>query len=328
MTVKELLNIKFSLYGRVYYNTATTTTTLMYWLGKMSVKCKDEILKIRNTEYRLYKEGKLAKKEYQKAKSSRLPTCTPSAIFDTQRSIGKESERTGIIIIDVDGIDNVEQAKKDVCRLPYVFFSSLSVSGAGIFCGVYYNKENDITETFNALYKDFKEIGYIIDNECKDISRARYVSYDDNILIKSPDTEIEMYNKTLTITREEEQHYVDKDLTKEDLRLLTLTIDYLVRNLGYGKKKMSYTDNSSTYDYRAWLNDGYRLSNIGNDDIGLKLFQFISENSDGYENENDVVEHYNRFQHYSDGYTNIGFYFWLAKDMLGDNWKSIVTYNE
>lgn len=324
MTVKELLNIKFSLYGRIYKNNSSSSITLLYWLGRMSENCKESVERIRTREYKLYKEGKIDKKEYDKVKATLLPACTPSAIFGERRMIGYELEKTGIIIIDIDHIDDVEKCKKDVMRLPYVFFSSLSVSGAGVFCGVYYNKENDIQETFLALQKDFQEIGYYIDPACKDITRCRIASYDSNLLLKNPEAEIKMYDKVIKLEKKDYEHNVDKELTKDDLKLLTYTIFYLVNVLGYGYKVLPYNDESNEYDYDCWMKDGYRLSNIGNDEIGLKLYQFISKNADGYKGEKDVEDNFYKFQHYSKEYTNIGYYFWLAHELLGDNWKNII----
>lgn len=328
MTVKELLNIKFSLYGRVYKNLSSSTITLMYWLGKMSQNCKENVERIRTHEYKWYSEGKVDKKVYDKAKSTLLPACTPSAIFGDRRMIGYEIERTGIIIIDIDHINDVNKCKRDVMNLPYVFFSSLSVSGAGVFCGVYYNKENDIEETFLALQKDFKEIGYYIDPNCKDITRCRICSYDSNMLIKKPDTEIEMYDKTIKLEKKDYEHNVNKQLSKEELKLLTYTIFYLVDKLGYGKKSLPYSDDTIEYDYNCWMKDGYRLSNIGHDDIGLKLYQYISKNAYGYKGEKDVEDNFYKFQKYSEQYTNIGYYFWLAHELIGDDWKKIIYNNK
>lgn len=329
MTVKELLNIKFSMYGRVYHNNPTSKPiSLLYWLGKMSESCKENVERIRTHEYKWYKEGKTSKKLYDKVKATLLPACTPSAVFDEKRMIGYEKERTGIIIIDIDKIDDVEKCKMDVMKLPFVFFASLSVSGAGVFCGVYYNKDNDIEETFLALQEDFKNIGYYIDPNCKDITRCRIASYDDNILIKKLDKEIEMYGKTIKVERKDYEHSVDKELTKEDLKLLTYTIYYLVGQLGYGTKSLPYSDSSTKYDYDCWMKDGYRLSNIGYDDIGLKLYKYISKNSDGYVSEKDVEDNFYKFQSYSEQYTNIGYYFWLAHEIIGQKWKEIVTLKE
>lgn len=324
MTVNELLNIKFTLYGRVWKGPSPNPTSLIYWLGKMSESCKDTVERIRNREYRLYKEGKVDKKEYDKVKMSLLPACTPSALFGENRIIGYEKERTGIIIIDIDHINDVEKCKKDVMQFPFVFFSSLSVSGAGVFCGVYYNKDNDIEETFLALQKDFQEIGYYIDPNCKDITRCRFASYDSNILFKKPNTEIEMYNKTIKIERKPRVENYTSNLSKNDLRLLVCTIYCLVDKYGYGTKPLPYSETTIEYDYDCWMMDGYRLSNIGRDDIGLELYKYISRNSNGYKGEKDVEDNFYKFQKYSLSYVNIGYYFWLAKEILGQDWKNIV----
>ena len=73
------------------------------------------------------------------------------------------------------------------------------------------------------------------------------------------------------------------------------------------------------------MNDGYRLSTIGNDDIGLKLFKYISSHADGYEGDKDVEDNYYKIKHYSHGYISIGYYFSLAKNLLGPDWRDIVV---
>lgn len=335
MNTKEILNtINVTLYGRVYKTKTPTYVPLLYVLGKLSEKCKDTVLHIRTHEYKWYKEGKIDKKVYQQAKEKCLPGYCPSAIFESTRSIGTEKESTGIIAIDIDNIEDVEKAKYDVMQFPFVFMSAKSVSGSGIFCFIYYNKSNDFVRTFKALEKKFKDIGYTIDTSCKDITRVRYVTYDDNMLIKKADEDIEMFDEmsTIEVKNNSNETYEISELDKDTLKLLVKTIWYLVDVLDYGNAKIDYytpfdashNDYVNEYTYNEWLCDGFRLCNIGNDKIGLALFDKISMNAPNYKGKQDVKENFDKFKKYSKKDGNYSYYFSLCKRLVGPNWKTIV----
>lgn len=337
MKTKDLMTTKFTWYYRA--NKAYPmkyAISLMNWLSKKSLEYKDVVLSIRNGEYRLYKAGQIDKRQYQQAKLDLLPASTPSAIFEGRRQIGLEKSMTGIFVIDIDDIDDVVKAKQDVMKLPYVFATTLSVSGEGICCFIYYNKDNDFVDTFRALSEDFSALGYAADQSCKDVTRARYVSYDDNMLIKDMNTEIEMYDKVkkkekqLSLNSNKEYDNIengDLRMTKDEYMLLGHTIYCLVKEFGYGTANLRYSNGSLEYTYNEWTTDGYRLSSIGNYNLGLKLFQFISEHSKNYMGEIDVKENYEKFSHYSGEYNNASFYFLLAKQLIGPKWREhVIAY--
>ena len=329
MKTITILNSYITYYWRVSSH-HPKQVTLAYFLGKLSEKYKDEVIKIRSHEYKWYKEGKVKKKEYQSAKEHRLPCVCPSAIFEDRRLIGCEKEKTGILIIDIDDQPNPEKVKHDIMQLPYVFLASLSVSGEGVYCGVWYNKYNDIYRTFRALEEEFLKIGYRIDPSCTDITRTRYVSYDPNMLIK---TDVEMFDRMSEhIEKEQDVEYEYTPIDKDTLRLLVKTVWYLVDVLNYGSAKLEYYipfDDShnnyvTEYDYHTWMCDGFRLATIGNDKIGLALFDKISMNADNYQGKEDVRNNFDKFKHYSKVEGNYSYYFSLAKRLIGKDWKKVV----
>ena len=147
--------------------------------GKNYINQINEIRKIdKATNYALYKDLK-----------SKLFAFTPSCICKGETLKKKNvTHINNIIAIDIDADDNptlsVEQMKEIIKKLPFVRYCSLSVGGKGIYCLIpflkeYANKDN-FKEVFNALQKDFAEMGIIIDKSCSNYNRARYVSYDDN----------------------------------------------------------------------------------------------------------------------------------------------------
>ncbi|WP_449016858.1 BT4734/BF3469 family protein [Prevotella sp.] len=163
--------------------------------GKNHIQQINEIRKVdKATNYTLYKDLK-----------DKLFAFTPSCICEGE-TLKKENVThiNNIIAIDIDHDDNptlsVEQMKEIVTQLPFVRYCSLSVGGKGIYCLIPFKKEfankDNFKEVFNALQKDFKEIGIIIDKSCSNYNRARYVTYDDN---EYWNDHCILYNKKTTI---------------------------------------------------------------------------------------------------------------------------------
>ena len=280
------------------------------FLTSTSCRCKDKITYLR----KLNKEDE---NEAKKWKKETLIGATISATFNKRRVVGDVKEKTGFICIDIDKKDNVNfnanKAKQDVMKLPYVCFTELSCRGEGIWCLIAYNPDNYIGYVFNSLKEEFNSLGYIIDKNCSDITRLRYVSYDDNMLIKK---ECEVYDKIKI--DECTERYVEGDewiMNKQDLKELVLIIYVLVNYNGYRKD-----------DYNEWLMDGFRLGTVPNKEIGLRLFQMISENSDNYKGYKDVEEKYNECRRTTRYKTNIlGYYFNQIKDIYGDSWRNRIN---
>ena len=308
MTINDIFNKKVDIFGcsksssRIWY-----TTTLKYFLTKLAIKNKDKIDKLRE----INAVDEKAAKEY---KGYNLVACTISATFNEYRLIEKVKEMNGLIAIDIDkdknvGLD-VNKAKEDVMKLKYVALTMLSCRGEGIWCLIPYNKENDFRETFLALKEDFYNIGYTIDN-CKDETRLRIISYDDNILVRQG--EIEEYNKTKHIDIPDKKDYDGQEweLTKDNMKDIVLSI-YILTNY------CAYTSD----DYYEWLLDGFRLATIPNKDIGLKLFTMISENSSNFKSHKDVEEKFNECCKTTKYNTRIlGYYINKVRELYGTEWK-------
>lgn len=302
-----LKNTKVNYYGNVKYNKPLCEITLFDWITKYSLKNKDIIEQIRS----LYDTDK---KIAKKLKSENLPCITVTGKFNSYRRIDLCEDINPIIAVDIDYDDNTtitdwEELKIKVAKLPYVILTSYSCSGKGLYCLIYFNKELKFKNVFNSLKKDFKDIGVNIDIACKDITRTRFVSYDDNMLIRKKDVEI--YNKEL-----EEQNQVDFQFnntnTNIDVTFAFKAISYLI-----------LVDKYRSNTYQNWLLDGFRLATLGN--VGKLLFMFLSKMSENY-NEYEAEQQFNEcIKRTKMNVSCVTYYYKILKNNHGTNWIEIVN---
>ena len=265
MKVKELLNSKISLYKRVN-ETKSITITLDDWVHKVGDAASKVIKDIRKTNETDPKGAKAMK-------TMNLPCVTISGVFEGERKASQVTKMNPIICIDIDVIPDgmsIQDLKKKVFELPYVFYVSLSARGEGIFALIYYNMENDFLSTFKALQYDFKQMGIEIDKACKDICRLRFASWDADVLEKD---EVEMYDSEYLDAFMDPQFY--KEIHHQDGQICLddyftyKTIKYLINVCGYRAD-----------EYQDWLMDGFRLATFG--DYGHALFMHLSQHSDNF----------------------------------------------
>jgi len=310
MKINELLNSKISLYKRVN-ETKSMTITLDDWLHKVSPAAKKYINDIRTTNESDPKAAKAMK-------TANLPCVTISGLFEGERKASMVTQMNPIICVDIDVIPEgmtLDELKKKVFELPYVFYVSLSARGEGIFALVYYNTKYDFLTTFKSLQYDFKLMGIEIDKACKDICRLRFVSWDEDTLEKE---DVDMYEgeyleqfmdphfyKKETNTMNTSQMYMDDIFTYK-------TIKYLINHCGYRAD-----------DYQDWLMDGFRLATFG--DYGHALFMHLSQHSDNF-NERAAERKWSECVKTTQMSKDcLLYYYGEAKRRLGFNWKRIIN---
>lgn len=158
-------------------------------------KYKRQIDKIRSID------RKNNEKLYKQMKAQ-LPSYTVSCICGKSRKLEDVKHINNVIAIDIDEHDNpnltVGEIKEIVNKMPFVRYSALSVGGKGVFCLIPFNRQyaniDDFIGVFNALQVDFYSKGIIIDKQCKDITRLRFISYDENAY---NNRQCEIYNKLI-----------------------------------------------------------------------------------------------------------------------------------
>ena len=109
-----------------------------------------------------------------------LPAFTVSATFKDKRRKDCIDKYTGLLHLDYDKIDNVEELKARVMDIPYTYAAFISPSGRGL--KVFVKSNNDLyshTNAFNILREYYDSIvGIESDKAVKDFTRLCFVSYD------------------------------------------------------------------------------------------------------------------------------------------------------
>lgn len=135
----------------------------------------DIIARIRMTEN---------KDDRSRLKLRKLPCATVSATFTSRSREVPLEERlehyNSLRVLDFDGLADVEDAKKRLTGLPYIFYAGLSVSGKGLFAIIPIDTDDYRMHKvfFEALQEELLKQGLVVDKACSDVTRLRVLSYD------------------------------------------------------------------------------------------------------------------------------------------------------
>lgn len=118
----------------------------------------------------------------------RLPCATISGTFEKRNMEGLRNYN-GLVCMDLDEKDNPgktpQQIKAELKNIPEILFAGLSVGGRGVFAIV--ASDNTFPEehkkVVELLIQVFQHFGLKCDHACKDVSRLRFVSYDENPVV-------------------------------------------------------------------------------------------------------------------------------------------------
>lgn len=139
---------------------------------------KDKIEKIQNHK----SNGSYAKANDLKRG---LPAFTVSATYKENRKKENIELYTGLLHLDYDKLDNVQEVKAKVLSIAYTYAAFISPSGNGL--KVFVKSNNKLTTheyAFNSLKKYYDNVvGCASDKSIKDVLRLCFVSYDPDLYI-------------------------------------------------------------------------------------------------------------------------------------------------
>ena len=108
-----------------------------------------------------------------------LPCITPSGTFSKRNRAGL-IQHSGLIAFDIDNLgDDLEGVRSAVQSIPNVAYLGLSASGTGLWGLIPITQPDQHTAHFRAMELAFLAMGITIDPSCKDVSRLRFYSYDE-----------------------------------------------------------------------------------------------------------------------------------------------------
>lgn len=204
-------------------------------------KWQDDVLAVRT--------GRKSKEE--------LPYVTMSGKF-AERKIAGLLQHSGIICIDIDDID-VEEVKSLLCCDKYVYscFTSVSGKGLAVLFKINFEKHNEAFEGLQQyLYVNYE---IIVDPSCRDVSRARFVSYDPHIYINDKAEKFTQYPK-----KEKVSHKVPDVIFVQD------DFDTIVQEIV--SRRIDITG-----DYLTWIKLGFAITDkfgIGGKNYFHQISQF------------------------------------------------------
>lgn len=297
MKTINILNKKFttlsSLTGYYYhqgledYTQAKLTLNQILYLGN---KYKEQINILRQMEYH---------SDEQKKFKQQFPCWFVGGIFPLLKTEDKDIlEYSNVLAIDIDKKDNpnidLNEIAKKIFELPYVFLVSKSISGQGIYALVLLKDGQFTKDYYNYLSKLWtKQYNIKIDEQCKNIGRKRFISYDDNIMIKNDNDEItewklkssnkESINTNYTNTQVFYPKYKPENTNQV---LVNKAIWYLLNN-GFS------IDNFNTKEpYATWYHIGCEFRHF---EDGEQMFIKFSTNSTKYfDNITNILKKWNQ----------------------------------
>ena len=162
---------------------------------RIGISRKNEIERIRAEA----DEGK--RKQLKQA----LPCATLSGLFAGGRRAENLVKHSGLICIDIDHCDTTATMNK-LKGWDIVAFASRSASGNGVYAIIPLAHPDKHLGQFLALERCFESEGIEIDKACKDVTRIRFISFDDDMFYRPDAAEFtEVYEPT-RCTRDSTTH--------------------------------------------------------------------------------------------------------------------------
>lgn len=219
--------------------------------GVRTGKWQDIVLQVRATP---------DKDERDKKKKS-APLVTVSGQF-TDRKDEALTAHSGFIAIDIDNIDNPEETKKLIQGDSYIYAAFTSISGHGL-CLIVRIDGTRHKDAFNGiasyLYHTYQ---LIVDQSGKNVSRARFISYDPWIHIN---TKAILFKK-----------YLAKPKERKLAKVAVIKTDFDAMIAEMDRKGLNLCE-----DYSEWIQIAYALvSEFG--EGGRDYFHTLSSHSSKY----------------------------------------------
>lgn len=150
--------------------------------GVQSGRWQDIALEVRNAPT----------KEIKDLKKKTAPLVTPSGSF-SERKVDCLRKHSGFIAIDIDNLNDPAAVKERIGANHYFYSAFISISGNGL-CLIIKIDSTRHLDAFNGIAAYlYNEYQLIVDQSGKDVSRARFVSYDPFLLLNTKSATFKKY---------------------------------------------------------------------------------------------------------------------------------------
>lgn len=249
--------ILISKHKNAYDSNPIDTPIIDFIKGIRDGEWQDDVL---DTRIKLSKTEDKKEKNKIKAKNVLFRV---SGSFSGQKDTDLR-KHSGFIAIDIDNVDNPNKTKEVIKNDPYVYAAFLSISGKGL-CLMFRIDGGRHLDAFNGLAEYlYGTYQLVADQSCKNVSRARYVSYDPHIIINEDAVLFKKYPPKPKKQKVNRIVYVESDLD----RIITE-----IHNRGINLCE----------DYSDWISICYALvSQFGDTGTGRGYFHTLSSLSSKY----------------------------------------------
>lgn len=213
---------------------------------------------------------------------SGLPCATISAICPDGRKTDDVFEHTGLICIDIDGQDNLgfksgAELKTEVCKIAEVAYCSLSASGNGCFAIFRLSNPENHLGHFLSLQRLFKSrLGIVIDEQCKDVKRLRFASYDSEPYINDNAEPFRIIDAATN-----PKHNPTKTTVAMGLHTWNESPATTLGKVARLTEEVVRRGIDLTDGYSNWIEIGMALANLG--EAGREFFHAVSSVYPGYD---------------------------------------------
>lgn len=254
-----------------------------------NIEFEDYIHRIRNRHW----EDAVINVRAGRWEKIQAPGVTPSGTFEYRNVKGLVSH-SGIMAIDIDAKDNPDISIDQIAADPFIMAFHESISGNGGYVGFVKIEPERHLDAFLGLEKYFaNEYHLILDESCKDVSRYRFVSFDENVYYNPQSKIFKKYIPKKKVVRQKTYVHTgdDMDFIFEQIKDRGINI---------------------CEDYADWVKVGMGLANsLG--ESGRDKFHFISSFSSKY-GQDDTDKAYTGFLKRGRSDNSIGTFFYLCQN--------------
>lgn len=258
----KVLEAKVSLYKNIKDTTNGETVELGQVLRAIKDgKWKGQIAELR-AESNPQKQALLKK---------HLSNFTASGLFESRKKEGLV-QHSDIIVLDFDGLEDVQSVQKRISNDPHLHFSFISCRGNGLAVGVVIDGSRH-RESFQGLEEYFLvTYGLQVDQSCKDVSRTRFISNDPDMLIREsskvfelPDPEVGTPSSQVEASDEEKYEWCKSIIDKRRSYTSGNRHSYLFSLGGFANKvgvDEAYTISSMISDFEGSTKKAFAIRSI------------------------------------------------------------------
>lgn len=210
----------------------------------------------------------LPTKEERNEIKKRLPQACISGVFSPTRKAENLVKHSALVCLDIDRqdnlhIDNWNEVKQELSKLPQIAYISLSVSGNGYFVIIPLRYPDYHKGQFEQLKRDFARMGIKIDAACGDVCRMRCLSYDAEPYVNAEAIPYEGYYV-------EPRPMVNYQYSGNDV------LDKVAKCC----ERIEANGIDITGDYQSWFTIGCALASLG--EQGRQFFHVCSSQNQSY----------------------------------------------